>query len=224
MPITHVNVCWSSKLSDFEVQAIRGACNQVCELFPELTFTIYGSNPWSEGEYSSADWYVDQAKEYVTRWITASGEIIERRQLDADSIVDRLEEEPWQQSDPHIDIMMVSEDLMAFDQGYPLAFVFGLADGRVTVQSVARYRGLHPHDRYLAIQAVVWHELGHILGMAGDLGRSHTEYNLGPHCTNYCCVMRQGLSVEEWVQHARQTTSRIYCPQCLADARRYFTS
>ena len=225
MPITHINVCWDSELSNYEVHVILDACIQVRELFPELTFDVYGSDPWSEGEYSSADWYVDQAKEYVTRWITASGEIIDHLQLDADSIVDRLGEEPWQRSDPHIDIMMVSKELMAFDHGHPLNIVFVLADGRVTVQSVARYRGLPPRDRYLAIQAVIWHELGHILGMAGDLRRSHTEYNLGPHCTNYC-VMRQGLSVEEWVQHARQATgrNRIYCPQCLADARRYFTS
>lgn len=79
---------WDSGLDDFEVHAILDACAQLCELFRDLSFDVYGN-------------------------------------------------EPWQQQNPHIDIMMVSKDLMAFDQGRPLNYVFGLASGRVTVQSVA---------------------------------------------------------------------------------------
>ena len=84
-----------------------------------------------------------------------------------------------------------------------------------------RYRGIDdPFDRMMAIRMVVQHELGHVFGMAADENRSNTEDNLGIHCTNPGCVMRQGLSVGEWLRHARESygAGMIYCPQCLADA------
>jgi len=143
-------------------------------------------------------------------------------QLNADHLLGLVSNEPWQKAEPRIDIVITSQDLTAFDCDDWHNFVFGEADGRVTVQSVARFHQLSDTDRYLAIEAVIHHELGHIYGLAADASRSNTEYNLGPHCTNYGCFMRQGLSLEEWVIHARDAyrLDRIYCPQCLAEARK----
>ena len=102
-------------------------------------------------------------------------------------------------------------------------FVFGVArpSARVTVQSVYRYRNLPMNERKLAIKTVVQHELGHIFGCAHP-GREKTEMNLGSHCTQYGCIMQQGLTVEAFVEHAKAARAlhRLYCPLCLAEARR----
>lgn len=202
---------YDSGITEFEELAIVQALRDLLVTFSNLDITCYGSDPWSTGVYSSADWYIQQTERVVGN----QGGV----QLNADSLVDLVANEPWQAENPHIDVVLTSHDLTAFDMGNQLNFVFGLASGRVTVQSLARYRELSDFDRKLSIKAVIWHELGHIFGMAADLRRSHTVYNLGPHCTNHGCIMRQGLTVEEWAQHARDAYEmrRIYCPECLAD-------
>lgn len=206
-----IRVMWDSGVNDLEAQAICAALEEQNKLFPGLNITVYGASAWCKGEYSSADWYINK----TMRVSRPFGE-----QLNADHLQDLVSNEPWQKEDPHIDIVITSRDLTAFDCDDWLNFVFGEADGRVTVQSVARFRQLSDTDRYLAIRAVIHHELGHIYGLAADVSRSNTEYNLGPHCTNYGCLMRQGLGLEEWVIHAREAyrLGRIYCPQCLAEA------
>ena len=174
----------------------------------------FGAKAWAKGEFSSADWYVSQAKH-----LRRSNGIV---QLDADDLIGLMANEPWQDAEPHIDVMFTSYDLTVMDDGRYLNFVFGLADGRFTVQSVARFRSIPDEfDRVLAIKAVVQHELGHIFGMASDLHRSNIEYSLGPHCTNRGCVMRQALNVPDWAQNARDSyqMGMIYCPQCLEDAK-----
>ena len=205
-----IYVCYDSGLDAFEVQCIKDALVELKILFPNRVIKDFGSRSWSVGDYSSADWYVNKAKK-VLRSSAIS-------QLDAGSLIDLMQSEPWQRNDPHIDVLFTSKDLTITN----LNFCFGLARGRITVQSVFRYRRLSNADRELAIKAVVHHELGHIFGCAIDLARANTEMNLGEHCTNYGCIMRQGLSVEEWVKHAKEAKylKRIYCPQCLADARR----
>lgn len=209
-----INVMYDSGIDELEAAAIRAALNELLELFPSLTIRDYGKEAWDEGRYSSADWYIRK----TPRVRGNDGSL----QLDADRLLDLITNEPWQSQEPHIDVALTSLDITAHDGDQQLNFVFGIANGRVTVQSVYRYRGLPDGDRYLAVKTVVLHELGHVLGAAADLNRSNTEYVLGPHCTNKGCAMRQGLSVPIWVAHARDIfqAQRLYCPQCLADIRR----
>lgn len=209
-----IYVMWDSGLDALEEQAINDALEEQVCMFPNLDIYVYGSEDWSpNSDYSSADWYVLHANSVMG----LEGEW----QINADHLLDLIASEPWQ-ANPHIDVMVTSWDLTAFDRGRQMNFVFGEANGRITVQSVARFRVLAEVDRYLAIKAVIHHELGHIFGLAADPWRSNTEYNIGPHCTNHGCIMRQGLSVSEWAAHAREAYGRgqIYCPQCLADAMR----
>lgn len=210
MRMLPIFVCYDSDLDGFERRSISQAIVELNELFPEREIVNFGSAAWSDGDYSSADWYVKKAK-----LILRPGQ---EPQLDVNSIIRLLFLEPWQESAPHIDVLFTSRDLAA--KG--LNFCFGMTDGRYTVQSVYQYRSLNAEDRRLAIKTVLWHELGHVFGCAGDLRRSNTEEKIGEHCTNFGCVMRQGMSLGEWVRHAREAKNcnRIYCPQCMADARR----
>ena len=210
-------VMYDSGVDTLEERAILdGLMATKCYSHMRREIRLINSEAWSNEDCSPADWYVDRARKIYRNKIGYT-------QLDADHLLDLLANEPWQKTEPHIDVLFVSQDLTARDGEDWLNFVFGIADGRITVQSVARYREINdPFERAMAIKTVVQHELGHVFGMAADLNRSNTEYKLGPHCTNPGCVMRQGLSVSEWVRHARESYSAgmIYCPQCLADAER----
>lgn len=212
-----IYVSYDSGITELEQMAILSGLHEaLVYLGYPSEVKVFGAEPWSKGDYSSADWYV-----LKTRSVHQSQ--IGHSQLDADHLVDLLASEPWQEADPHIDVMFVSQDLTARDEGKYLNFVFGIASGRITVQSVARFREIpNDFDRVLAIKAVVQHELGHIFGMAANPCRNHTEYVLGQHCTNPGCIMQQALSVTGWVQHAYDALQmgRVYCPECLEDARR----
>ena len=209
-----INVMYDSGVDDLEVEAISAALKELNELFPVLKIRVFGKGAWGQGTYSSADWYVENTP--TLRYLNGSP------QLEANYLLDLIENEPWQSQEPHIDVAIVSRDITARDGEQLLNFVFGIANGRITLQSVFRYRELSNGDRFKAVKAVILHELGHIFGAAADLNRSNTEYNIGAHCTNHGCVMRQGLSVPVWVAHAWDTywEPHPYCPQCMADIRR----
>ena len=198
-------------VDEFKIRAIMMALIEFKKLRPKQKITVHGSKPWSTGDYSSADWYIKSAKRIFR-------EDLGRVQLDADSILTLLENEPWQEQQSHIDLFFTSYDLSL--RG--INFCFGIARGRNTVQSVYRFRRLCADDREIAIKTLVWHELGHIFGLASDLSRSNTRDCCGPHCTNEGCAMCQGVSVKEWVMHAREVKKygMIYCSQCMDDLRR----
>lgn len=215
MAILPIYVSYDSHLLTTEKRAIITAANEFNELFRDRRIYIFGSGPWSDNvEYSSGDWYVDKAKKILRK-----NSLI---QLDANSLIRLLAQEPWQKEEKHIDMFFTSYDLTAWSGGMRLNFCFGLTSGRLTVLSVRRFRELQFRDRVLAIKALFWHELGHILGAARDLNREATEDNLGPHCTSFGCIMRQGLSLEEWMSHAKQAERRssFYCPSCMEDIAR----
>lgn len=205
-----IKVMYDTGLDRFEIDSVIEAMVAFKRLFPQRRITIYGSKPWlATGDYSGPDWYIQAARKVHTTG--------NRVQLDAHSVLHLLEDEPWQTQCPHVDVFFTSYDLTT--QG--MNFCFGATEGRCTVQSVYRYRGLNPEDRKLAIKTVVWHELGHVFGLAGDPNRTNTQYLFGGHCTNYGCAMRQGMNLTEWVTIVRElkTAGRIYCPQCMQDMR-----
>lgn len=207
-----INVMFDSGVDRFEEKAIIEGLVGAVFYFPSLSLRLYGSKVWAKGDYGCADWYIGMARKMLRHG---------HMQYDAGSLLELLRNEPWQ-SEPHIDVFFTSKDLTMEYGGEYLNFCFGVASGRATIQSVARFRGLPDADRKLAIEAVVRHELGHIFGLAADLRRPHTVDNLGAHCTNPGCIMRQALTVDEWVRNARESArmGMIYCPECMKDAKK----
>lgn len=208
-----IYISYDNGLDAIERTAIREAVLEFQRIFPERKFYNFGSKAWSDGDFSSGDWYVNHARRVMRKNFPL--------QLDAGSILHLFEREPWQNLEEHIDVFFTSHDLTARFGFQWLNFCFGLTRGHNTVQSVSRFRRLAFRNRKLAVKAVLLHELGRVLGAAADPGRHCTEENLGRHCTNYGCIMRQGLTVEEWVEHAMQAESRgWYCTDCRNDIRR----
>ena len=203
-----IYLTFDSGLDDYERHCLKDAMVAFKELFPERAVYTYGDKAWATGDYSCADWYIRFAKKIFTPGYAGI-------QLDADDLLRLIENEPWQKKNPHIDVFFTSYDLNV--EG--MNFCFGLARGRNTVQSVYRFKKLDSTERKLALQTLVWHELGHIFGMASDSRRSHTKELLGRHCTNLGCSMCQGVTVDEWVSNAKMVkySGKIYCPQCMED-------
>ncbi|PLW80187.1 hypothetical protein C0585_03475 [Candidatus Woesearchaeota archaeon] len=117
-----------------------------------------------------------------------------------------------------INTMILTEQDI-YDDG--LNWAFGgvksdAAGGKHLILSVARLNNLE------ALTHTGIHELGHIYGAAGDLRRSNTESNLGPHCTNFC-VMEQKLDVQLMLEQSRRLSSKKdkFCYQCINDIMNY---
>ena len=58
MSLLPIYVCWDSGMKRFETDAIFEALREIKTMFPQRKIVVYGSKAWSDGDYSSADWYI----------------------------------------------------------------------------------------------------------------------------------------------------------------------
>jgi predicted Zn-dependent protease len=159
-------------------------------------------------EWNSVDWYIGVSREQS------------RDQLNGGTLLRLLYTEPWQEADPHYDIVVTSHDL--YDDGCD--FCVGLAvHGFGAVISTHRFRGLSQKDAYNCIVTETMHEVGHVFGLVPETRTMNVEYSLGMHCTNRC-IMRQGLRVPSDWQAITADRLRGYefCSECSRDLQRYF--
>lgn len=115
-----------------------------------------------------------------------------------------------------------------------LNFCFGLANNGHVIISMARFGHLSINEQKSVLAGLIMHELGHIYDLAGNPRRAQTELNLGMHCLNDKCVMRQGTTAEtlrrnfSFLRLKNSATDRdgmirkYYCPLCAADVEKYF--
>ena len=91
-----------------------------------------------------------------------------------------------------------------------------------SVQSLYRYRDLSMAERERCIRRTLRHELGHVLGMAGDPSRSNTEERYGCHCTNPGCSMRQTPALRDLLALSAEEEKLAdpFCAQCREEMRR----
>lgn len=158
--------------------------------------------------YASLDWYTDMALLNLDRGFG--------RQVDASRVLTLSMSEPCQKNNPHLEVMIVDEDL---NMSPPINFVFGLTMPYFgTVVSIKRFGQLSQNkDLFKAIFArTVAHEFGHVMGL---VSRSrNTRYSLGTHCAGEGgpCLMRQGLSLEEWTNQFTEEieAGQSICPDC----------
>ena len=140
-----IYVAYETGLSQFEQECVREAAKDFERAFPESKVFIYGDEPWDEGEFSSADWYINRAKKV---WCPNS-----RVRLDADSVINMMMFEPWQRVNPHIDILVTLYDLSV--RGTQ-DICFCVVRGRIVVQSLYRYRKLRQQTQRRAIKTSLW--------------------------------------------------------------------
>lgn len=160
-------------------------------------------------EWNSVDWYVRNTEQQSREGQLHSGKLLQL-----------LHSEPWQEAEPHYDVMVTSRDIYDDD----CSFCVGLAvHGFGTVISTNRFRDLPPQGAYECIVTETMHEVGHVFGLVPETRTTNVEMSLGLHCTNRC-IMRQGLRVpHDWqVITADRLRGHEFCGECRQDLRRYF--
>jgi len=160
--------------------------------------------------HMSVDWYVD-------RWLDQ-----QRRQVNASEGAAQLLFDPWNEEEPHYDVILTAQDLYTPETN----FVVGVAHRRRgTITSVKMFR--YMKDKGMEREAKkqeLFHEVGHVFGLPDEKRGFDLEYSLGAHCTN-SCALRQGLSVpRDWIGFAndRLATGQVYCEPCTEILRAYF--
>lgn len=206
-------VMWSSDVPQPEAQAaLQGVVEAVTASGQKRNIVTLGSRSWSEGEFSSADWYVQEA-------VRRQREIRDHgygQQINVYNLTRQFYEEPWQEN-PHWEVAIVNIDLYADGTN----FVFGVTqpDFAASVQSVRRLiDSVSAGELRLAmVRRLLRHEVGHMFGLP-SWDRRNTEEKLGTHCTNVC-TMRQGMSISEWAQLTKQEVQNNvhFCGDCQND-------
>lgn len=150
--------------------------------------------------FRSVDWYLSGAKATSTR----------RGQLNAQQIIDDLVVDPLYTHLPHHRIVLVSQDLYP-GTDYPFVLGVGVPDIGC-IMSTYRLRQLPADILGAVIKTLTMHEVGHMLRIIHpERTRALDETR---HCTNRC-VMRQGYTLEAWLEMTidRQTIGP-YCTPC----------
>ena len=146
-----------STLDYFEELCVKDAMMEFKEKFPERPVHLYGARSWSNGDFSSADWFLKVAKKVFP---IGSKEI----RLDVEDILKLLSRDPWQKNDPHITVFFTAHELV--DRDYKLCD--GMTQGLNTVQSVFRFKELNPDIREKSIKTMMLQELERICDAVGD--------------------------------------------------------
>ncbi|MDO4219704.1 MAG: hypothetical protein Q4D22_00510 [Candidatus Saccharibacteria bacterium] len=202
-----IYICWDGSLRPAEQNAILRGVRETEAIFG-CTFVCYGARKWTYGRYTSSDAIVRAAPRN------------EKGQKNASSILTIMADVMREWVEPGAMILFTSEDLSV--RGINWCFGAARSEVKMTVQSVARYRGLSEEVMSACIRRTMRHELGHIFECAKDLKRSNTEMNLGEHCTNAGCSMCQTLDLPTLIRLAGEEDERdCFCEQCKADMRRF---
>jgi predicted Zn-dependent protease len=169
---------------------------------------------WRNGDrylnWQSVDWYLRVAFDFSRN----------ETQFHGGKLMELLWNEPWQEAEPHYDIVLTKSDMYDVDCN----FVIGLAvQGFGTVISTNRFLGLPAAEARECIITETMHEVGHVFGLVPGDRTDNVEESLGKHCANRC-IMRQGLVVpRDWQVFTQdRLAGNGFCPTCMRDLRKYF--
>lgn len=215
-----VSVMFDTDVEEWEVEAVFEGLLQVMITADTPShmnvhnLSVWRGRNWLDNDgyltdWNSVDWYIAYIKQYSRQ-----------NQLHGGKLLQLLYSEPWQESEPHYDIVVTSKDLYDDD----CRFCIGLAvPGFGTVVSTNRFRTLPMQVAYHCIVTETMHEVGHVFGLVPETRTIHVEQSLGLHCTNRC-VMRQGLEVPyDWQTiTADRLKGHAFCTECSRDLQCYF--
>lgn len=203
-----IYVCWDEDVDGYVLEGALDGLFDIINLVPgNVDVRLHGPGPWGEGDFSSARWYIDQC-------------LLNNRQVNANRLLELLQDEPWQAEEEHLDLFITSRDITARDsRGQFFNFLFGLTRaGLGSVVSFHRF-GRDGSDSEMALAAMrllTRHEFGHVLGLVGsNATNSDPRADLyRGHCLN-ACTMRQVVSVPE-AEHMVRSLDRdkLFCDNC----------
>jgi hypothetical protein len=213
-------VMWPKNLPDDTARAgLQGVMDAVRVSGQDRQVISFGSRVFSEGDYSSAQWYVDE----VYRRQPLRRDVGYGSQLDTGYFGGLFANEPWQQETPHWEVLMVNDDLNSMVDGRYINYVFGSTDPGFpySVQSAKRMLEETP-NRDLAnamYRNLLRHEVGHVFGL---VNRSDAVQQLGGHCPNECS-MRQTMDLSALRDNTLriEISGRMFCGDCTVEVNSY---
>ena len=215
--IKPVYIMHQDGILDREKQAVIDGIKELLKI-AKVDLTISDLAVWKERNYKnpdgslkpycSIDWYMEEGKKASKK----------PSRLNAEGILPHLRK--WSKEKGCYTVFILQEDIYE-----PRAeFVIGYSNYPTAIISVFRFRKLEENQKYECIKTLAMHEVGHMFGLPSDKRKENVEENLGGHCTNNKCVMRQGLVVpHDWI---KMTHDRIeygpLCNQCINELRAFF--
>jgi hypothetical protein len=209
-----VSLTWTAGISEVEArilaQTIAGAVTRVGERIglwfqSQALPTIRPFGDWiipampHGSAYSSLDWYLSRCR-------TPDGE-----GLDGPAYMRLVQAEPWQSSTPHLDVALVSQDLIDAEGESVLNVA---VPGLVAVASLHQLREL---DSQEAQDLGLRHLIAHVFGRAVGIPLSPRAGGEGQYCTNRC-AMRPCTHLEELLEFSAEgDPARPYCQACERD-------
>ena len=209
-----VSLTWTAGIDEAEArilaQTIAGAVTRVGERIglwfqSQALPTLRPFGDWvipampQGSAYSSLDWYLGHCR-------TPDGDA-----LDGPAYLRLVQLEPWQSSTPHLDVVLVSQDLI--DAG-------GKSVLNVALPGLAAVASLH-HVRRLGGQEAqdlgLRHLVAHVFGRAVGIPLPPRAGDEGQYCTNRC-AMRPCTQLKELLEYSAEgDPSQPYCEACERD-------
>jgi hypothetical protein len=211
-----ISLTWTAGINEVEArilaQTIAGAVTRVGERIglwfqSQALPTIHPYGDWiipampHGSAYSSLDWYLARCR-------TPDGE-----RLDGPAYLRLVQVEPWQSSTPHLDVALVSQDLID-SEGQSVLNV--ALPGLAAVASLYQLRELDSQD---VQDAGLRHLVAHVFGRAVGIPRGRLPRAGGgdQYCTNRC-AMRPCTQLRELLEYSTEgDPSRPYCQACERD-------
>lgn len=205
-----VEIFCDSSITDSEREMIINAARLAAPLYG-CGFRIHGEGEWNE--------ITDDSIPKSCNEIISGASVNRKGQKNASSILDHMCEVLKAREKTGAMIIYTGEDLFL-----KKSWCFGAArvGGRVSVQSMRRFRDLSDEDKQAVVTRTLRHEVGHIHKCAADPKRKNTEQKHGMHCTMAGCTMRQTLSLKDLLIAARDEDSAdCLCSLCREDLERF---
>lgn len=120
----------------------------------------------------------------------------------------------------HYLVAIISEDMYSnrFSDDFILAFN---QPHFATILSRFRFAELDEIMLFEMIKYTVMHDLGHVFGLPAKTGYDYRSTE--EHCQDKWCLMRQGMNLDQWRQHAFERMAALsLCPQCRDAFKNYF--
>jgi len=142
------------------------------------------------------------------------------QQLAADTLMSDLYRDSLHISPSHYLVVIISEDM--YSNEFPDEFILAVNQPNFAmIASRYRFSDLDDILVFEMLKFTVMHDLGHVFGLPAKQGYDYT--NIEEHCESEWCIMRQGMDLDQWRQHAFDRMAAVsLCPQCKETLRSYF--